>query len=576
MQMTTLLLVLHAFVVTANHSQQQTAPDFSSPKKTFEVFLKAVKADDLNTAKQCWFISDDNRSGVLDLVVGDLIADHRLTEIIKRKFKDRSSNALRETELFEPDYTTEAINRTLDRLKEADVERCGETAKMRIRWHADDGQPGQEVFFGPGIRPMRFRSVNGAWKLDANWAIGFRHPADYLEPEMWFYHDPRQVALKTRFIAEIENGKLRTVEQIGQTWDANRKALEAEGEAARKKAPHDAVARRFFAAWNTSRRYRLTFYGGYGSLWGIHLWSRRLAEAESAQYRTEKDHVEASADHVERMRDVQSEILRRAAAGHLSVLPYLQTDNYLAEAEVLLAQARAGRGNQSTPLEAAMARLASARVASYWCWEGIDIGHGELMAKPAETRSHSMPLLSDACVWARRQLDADWAIHANHDDRLQAANAYRERISELEKVAKDLVKIEKLPPQTVVEWAYYRANADFLVTMVENEKGNAKKALTDASEKQLRAAKVAFEGLGPADAQVVYEWSVRWEKAALAMARTKAERVAAIEAHLARLTDLHKQTKTLVDNGRLSTYYLWATEYYLADTEIELAEAKMR
>jgi hypothetical protein len=79
-----------------------------------------------------------------------------------------------------------------------------------------------------------------------------------------------------------------------------------------------------------------------------------------------------------------------------------------------------------------------------------------------------------------------------------------------------------------------------------------------------------------ADAGVVYEWSVRWEKAALAMARTKAERVVAIEAHLSRLTDLHKQTKTLVDNGRLSTYYLWATEYYLADTEIELAEAKMR
>ena len=92
---------------------------------------------------------------------------------------------------------------------------------------------------------------------------------------------------------------------------------------------------------------------------------------------------------------------------------------------------------------------------------------------------------------------------------------------------------------------------------------------TDASEKQLRAA----EGLGPSDAQVVYEWSVRW---ALAMAPSKAERVAAIEAHLRRLTQLHKDTKQLSDAGRLPTYLLWATEYYLADTEIELAEAKRR
>jgi hypothetical protein len=88
------------------------------------------------------------------------------------------------------------------------------------------------------------------------------------------------------------------------------------------------------------------------------------------------------------------------------------------------------------------------------------------------------------------------------------------------------------------------------------------------------AAKAAYESLRRADVQEVYDWSVRWEKAALAMATSKAERIAAIEAHLRRLTELHKQTKQINDTGRLPTFLLWATEYYLADTEIELARAK--
>jgi hypothetical protein len=58
------------------------------------------------------------------------------------------------------------------------------------------------------------------------------------------------------------------------------------------------------------------------------------------------------------------------------------------------------------------------------------------------------------------------------------------------------------------------------------------------------------------------------------MATSKPERIAAIEAQLKRLGDLHQEMKERHDAGRLQSYLLWATEYYLADTEIELAQAK--
>jgi hypothetical protein len=273
------------------------------------------------------------------------------------------------------------------------------------------------------------------------------------------------------------------------------------------------------------------------------------------------------------MRDVQFEIRRRTGASRLDGTDYLIADNYVAEAEVLLARARSGHGNDAPPLKPATTRLASACALSNWYWEGIDLAHQALVAKMPEPFFRNMPYLARAYEWGERQLEAQWDINTNHADRLAAAQAYRDRILQLENVAKDLVKIEKAPPHLTADAAYYRANADFLVATIQNEKGS-KKALSEAAKRLHNAAKAAYHAERRADAQGIYEWSARWEKAALAMATSKAERVAAIEAQLGRVTDLYKQTKEVHDAGRLSSYLLWATEYYLADTEIELAQAK--
>jgi hypothetical protein len=382
------------------------------------------------------------------------------------------------------------------------------------------------------------------------------------------------VAIKREIIADIESSKLQTAEQIVQAWTAKTKAVGEEAEADRNNASHDSIDKRFFAAWRISRRYMLQYYSSQGSLWGIYLWSKRLAEAEIARHDTDKERIDSHGDHLERMRDVQFDIRLRTAAGRFPGIAYLEADNYVAEAELLVARARSWHESRTPPLDAATTYLASARIASDWYWEGIDYGHQALMAKLPGPYYGNMPYLANAYEWAERQLDAEWATNTNNAARLAAAKAYREQISQLEKVAKDLVKIEKAPQHVSADAAYHRANAEFMVLTVQKEKPDSKKALSEAAKRLHDAAEAAYHADRRADAQGIYGWSLRWEKAALAVATTKTERIAAIDAHLKRLTDLHKQTKELYDAGRLPSYLLWATEYYLADTEIELGQAK--
>src|SRR5262249_20583966 len=153
---------------------------------------------------------------------------------------------------------------------------------------------------------------------------------------------------------------------IVQTWKAKTRAVGEETEADRKKATHDSIDKRFFAAWKISRRYMLQYYSGLGSLWGIYQWSRRLAEAEIARHDTDKERIDSYVDHLERMRDVQFDIRLRTAAGRFPGVACLEADNYVAEAELLIARARSGHGSWTPPLDSATAYRASARVASDW------------------------------------------------------------------------------------------------------------------------------------------------------------------------------------------------------------------
>jgi hypothetical protein len=72
----------------------------------------------------------------------------------------------------------------------------------------------------------------------------------------------------------------------------------------------------------------------------------------------------------------------------------------------------------------------------------------------------------------------------------------------------------------------------------------------------------------------LYRWSKYWRDAATALAATQVDKIAAAQAHLDRMRELNKWTKEFHEAHRISTYSYWATEYYVADAELLLSQAK--
>src|SRR5438552_11886207 len=119
------------FLVVACGSCCGYAADYSTPEKTFQTFLQAVKANDLAAAKQCWFISDNDAAGVLDVLVGKWITARRLRAAAQSQLPASEISLLEEEGVLSESCTDEAIDRTLGRLSHAEVEVRGDSAKLR-------------------------------------------------------------------------------------------------------------------------------------------------------------------------------------------------------------------------------------------------------------------------------------------------------------------------------------------------------------------------------------------------------------------------------------------------------------
>ena len=73
--------------------------DLSSPLATYKSFRLAIKANDDPAAKACWWISDDDRSGALDVTVGMDVALHRLAEL-RLRLRDRMTATICDGQVF--------------------------------------------------------------------------------------------------------------------------------------------------------------------------------------------------------------------------------------------------------------------------------------------------------------------------------------------------------------------------------------------------------------------------------------------------------------------------------------------
>jgi hypothetical protein len=101
------------------------------------------------------------------------------------------------------------------------------------------------------------------------------------------------------------------------------------------------------------------------------------------------------------------------------------------------------------------------------------------------------------------------------------------------------------------------------------------KARLDAASETYRLASASWEQrVKGVSADNVYLWSVRWLEAQRAVSVQKADRVAACEAHLARMKKLAEMVDKVVQAGGLQGFQAFGTKFFRAEAEVWLAEAK--
>jgi hypothetical protein len=89
-------------------------------------------------------------------------------------------------------------------------------------------------------------------------------------------------------------------------------------------------------------------------------------------------------------------------------------------------------------------------------------------------------------------------------------------------------------------------------------------------------ASVAALATGKADAEKVYLWSRRLLEAQQDSSDKKADRLAALEGHLGRMKDLRKIAEERYRQGAAIHADVVATDYYVAEAALWLAQAKTK
>jgi hypothetical protein len=351
--------------------------------------------------------------------------------------------------------------------------------------------------------------------------------------------------------------------------------LSERAEAQQRKPPPSPADARFFAAWKISWRYQREYYVGRGSLWGVSTWSRRLAEADIARSRKAEERAAAAQAHLRRMSELRDEVAERAASGQVPAQDYLAAENYQAEAELLAAGMLATPAARRPPWRPGITRLTTAQlVYDVYLNKIQEARRGADPILPPERAIAMMPL-GRAIFWSGRWRDAQMDLDTDPAARRTAAQAYLKRQKELEEFAQSAVQSGKRPRVDLDEATFHRAEAEILLHSIDQIKPaletarvrlDAAKAVCEHLQDQFQQGRCATETLG--------EWSAHWRDAALALATTPAERMAAVQADLTRLREAHRVMAESVRAGRSPTYEQWNAEYYLALAELILARER--
>lgn len=208
-------------------STEKPAAEHADPKTTYRTYIEAVWSNNVEAAKACWTIDDDNKSGALDTILGIWISERHFKQVAAKKF-----GAERIDIIFKGrnDLSDAALELTKKRLDGAEIRIVGDDATLKIMWKDDDGYPNPAFEFSGG--PTNFRNVKGNWKIDANKMTGLKRGSDFFAKESWGPMIRCQVVVLNEAIDAMENGKVKSVTEledfIKEKFETSQKRYEEE------------------------------------------------------------------------------------------------------------------------------------------------------------------------------------------------------------------------------------------------------------------------------------------------------------------------------------------------------------
>jgi hypothetical protein len=252
---------------------------------------------------------------------------------------------------------------------------------------------------------------------------------------------------------------------------------------------------------------------------------------------------------------IERVLKQRVAAGRAGVNSYLASDYYLSDART-----EAEKPGKAAPegLNYLTVRVASARL----IYDNLFNGSPE-----------RKPNYLSAADWSRRLLDADLRSNNDKAKASAAVNGYLERAKSVQAAGEKLFGADGSSREGMM-LAYYVADAEVLVLQTTDgdvvKQRRSESERTSAAKRSYEKSWDLFRAGGRVWNEELFEWSSRWRECLENAATTPEARQSACAAHLSRMKDLRAQVASWHAARRVPAREDFASQYYVADAEIQL------
>jgi hypothetical protein len=302
-----------------------------------------------------------------------------------------------------------------------------------------------------------------------------------------------------------------------------------------------------------------------GNIYLPHLWSCRLLENELQKCDKPAEKLQALKAHLERMRSLKGMANFLATRERIGTAGELAAEFYVAQAAFLDAQDDRRRRQVAGDR---LIQVCQRRYDAEW----------KYVTERAKLNLTIAPSLESASEISHEWARAGIELASNKRDRLEAAKRYLQQAKQIEELARRLFR-EKRSTEPVLEAAFFCADAELQVNRSQNGT-DARKRDRKLREARRDVARNVYDlrrmevGGGSGEFELLYQWSTRLRCASLSLAANSAERLSAVAAHRARMTELRKFLAFTYQGREIAMVH--ATEFYSAEAEILFVKEKAK